>query len=71
MNTNEFLENVKSALQIKKDIKLNMNLLDLEEWDSLGMVSIIAMFDEKYGKKIDFQELLSMNTVSDLQKAIS
>lgn len=71
METEEFLQNVKKALQTNKDIDLNTNLLDLNEWDSLGMVSMVAMFDEKYGKKVSFQKLMDVDTVNDLQKILN
>lgn len=44
------------------------SLLADHGWDSLAIVSTIALFDELYGKEVDIQSLTSCETVGDLQK---
>jgi acyl carrier protein len=39
---------------------------DLEEWDSLPALSIIAMVDEKLNKRITGADIRSSNTIEDL-----
>lgn len=39
---------------------------DLESWDSLAMLSLIAMLDEEFGKTITGKELKALNTVADI-----
>ena len=39
---------------------------DLEEWDSLRVLSIISMVDELFGKTITGADLRSLNTIEDL-----
>lgn len=38
----------------------------LEEWDSLTALSIIAMVDEEYSKRITGAEIRSSETIEDL-----
>jgi acyl carrier protein len=38
----------------------------LDEWDSLAVLSIISMIDEKYGKFITGAELRSLSTIKDV-----
>lgn len=42
--------------------------LDEEGWDSLAMVSTIALFDELYGKEVNINALKQCQTVGDLEK---
>jgi acyl carrier protein len=39
---------------------------DLEEWSSLTALSVIAMVDEKMGKRITGADIRSCNTIEDL-----
>lgn len=39
---------------------------DLDEWDSMTALMLIAMFDEKYDKKITGNDIKQANTLKDL-----
>lgn len=39
---------------------------DLDEWDSMTALMLIAMFDEKYGKKITGNDIKDATTFNDL-----
>ena len=41
-------------------------LRDLELWDSLSVISLLAVLDESYGINIEATELAEVVTVSDL-----
>jgi len=41
-------------------------LSEIEEWDSLAVVTFIAMADIKYKKSIHLQDIINAATVSDL-----
>ena len=41
-------------------------LLDLELWDSLSVISLLAVLDETYGINIEATELADVVTVADL-----
>ena len=72
MKKEEFIEELKDALEIEdedKKITLETNLKDLEEYDSLSVLSIIAMIDKNFGKQIpsaDFTKVTTVNTLMDL-----
>jgi len=38
----------------------------LEEWDSMGVISIIAMLDRKFGKILTAEQISSLCTVQDI-----
>ena len=74
MNRNEFLEKIKEILQYEseEELSLNTNLLDLEEWDSLSQISIIAFLDSDFNKKITYDDLKNFTKIQDIyDKAIS
>lgn len=39
---------------------------DLDEWDSMTALMLIAMFDEKYDRKITGNDIKQANTLNDL-----
>jgi acyl carrier protein len=45
---------------------LNVNFKDLEAWDSLTALSIIALADSKYKKKLTNDILSQLTTIDDL-----
>ena len=64
----EFLDSLKEALEVEDDETLTMdtNLKDLEEYDSLSVLVIVAMVDKKYKKQISSSDFEKVTTVSSL-----
>ncbi len=60
----EFDETPASEFQANTDYK------DLEEWNSLTALSIIAMVDDAFDKTITGADLRSNNTIEDLYNFI-
>ncbi|WP_419773859.1 acyl carrier protein [Halarcobacter sp.] len=66
MTKQELLEEIKEVLQRDEELSLDMNLTDIEEWDSLATISIISLYDELFSKIINGDTLKSCNSVNDL-----
>lgn len=67
MTEQDFLAKFKEdVLDTDEEITLDMALDDIEEWDSLSVVSFIAMAKLVTGKKVDRQPILAATTVHDL-----
>jgi len=47
---------------LKPDTRLN----DLEEWDSLGVVSLIAMLDKHFSVRLHPDKIRALATVKDI-----
>ena len=63
----KFLQSLKETLEIKdRDLKLTDNFREYDEWDSLNLLSVIAMIDEQYDIVIDGNDFKKLNTVKDL-----
>lgn len=69
----EFLYNFASILEDTdlESLSPNTKYKDLNEWDSMTALMLIAMVDEKYNKKITGTHLKDTQTIEDLYKTIS
>jgi acyl carrier protein len=72
MEKEEFIKRLKEVLEIKDSIIIteSTNLKDIEGYDSLSVLSIIAMIDEYYQKKLPGSTFESLTTVSSLMEKI-
>jgi len=73
MNTKDFINEFKDALEIEdedQEITLETNLKDLEEYDSLSVLSIIAMIDKNFGEQIPSSDFVKVTTVGTLMELI-
>lgn len=46
------------------------NAKDIEEWDSLTHISILASVQDEIGVSFDMDEIIAMKNVGDMMKAI-
>lgn len=65
----DFYENLAEILDVD-EVKAEDELDDFENWDSLGILEIIVMIDEKYGVTIDGKEVKPLTTAGDLEKLV-
>ena len=73
MKKEEFIGELKDALEIEdedKQITLETDLRDLEEYDSLSVLAIIAMIAKNFGKQIPSSDFVKITTVSSLMNLI-
>jgi acyl carrier protein len=61
----KFCEKLADILETD-EVKLENKLKDFEEWDSLSVLSIIAMVDSDYGVTIFAKDIMKLKTVKDL-----
>ena len=65
MNQKEFIDNLSIALETEVLLSPETKLKDLEEWDSLGILSTIELI-ESSGGKISIGEINSAIIVKDI-----
>jgi len=73
MKTKDFIKEIKDALEIEdedQEITLKTNLKDLEEYDSLSVLSIIAMIDKNFGKQIPSSDFIKITTIKSIMDLI-
>jgi len=65
MNKAEFLDMIREVMDREEELKEEMLLEDVEEYDSLAALSLMAMFDE-YGIDVSPKTFEELKTVRDL-----
>ncbi|MCR5339894.1 MAG: hypothetical protein K6E60_00965 [Saccharofermentans sp.] len=45
----QFIKDLKELLSTDKDIDMNTDLLEIDEWDSLSSAAFLVMINENYG----------------------
>lgn len=62
----EFLEKMSDLLDTEQEIKMDTELKEIEEWDSLSFVSFLAVAQTTYKKNIAPTQLKQAKTIQDL-----
>ena len=73
MKTDDFINELKEAIEIEdedQEITLETYLKDLEEYDSLSVLSIIAMIDKNFSKQIPSSDFIKITTIKSLMDLI-
>ncbi len=68
----DFLENFRNMFEDTdvSTISLDSNFRDLEEWNSMMALTLIAMADDEYGVKVTGDDIRTSTTVQDLYTKI-
>ena len=66
MKKEEFLVALEDILQTEDPIEENQNLVDLEEWDSLSKMAVMAYFKKTFGIGLVLTALKDVKTPADL-----
>ena len=61
-----FLERMADILDVEDEITLDTNLSELDEWDSLSIVSYVAMANAACDKKVEVKRVREAVTIQDL-----
>lgn len=69
MNKPEFYQRLAAILDID-EVKPENILKDYEQWDSLSVLSVLAMADSKYGATILAEEIRHVVTAADLANLV-
>lgn len=66
MDKEEFLNRMTDILDAEDDVTMDAVLADIEEWDSLSVVSYVAMANTSCGKKVNVKDVREAETIQDL-----
>ena len=67
----KLLDLFKEVLEIEdKEISLNDEFREYDEWDSLAYLSVIAMLDDEFEIVIETEDFKKIRTVGDLLKEV-
>ena len=65
MDKAQFMDELANILDVDA-VDDTANLRDYQSWDSLAVLSIVALADSKFGFTLRFQDVKSLVTVADL-----
>lgn len=66
---NEFLKKIAEILEVD-DVSESDDLKAFPQWDSLSVLSVIAMLDGDYGLNLRATDFQEVNSVGDLWKLV-
>jgi len=72
INKEDFLANFKDVFDETDVTTIDFDTVfkNLDEWDSMLALTIIAMADDEYGIKLTGQDIRSSSTVNDLYEVL-
>lgn len=71
MDEKLFIENFADALEIESEVLCkDTEFRNLDDWDSLSYLSVIAMLDEEYAIQIEQEDFGKLVTIKDLMEYI-
>ena len=70
MTREEFLEELVDILQTDEELSFDTVLDDIDEWDSLSKMAIMAFLNKEFNCNISFGDLKSFVTVNDIAKKV-
>ncbi len=71
MSEKEKINMLEEMLELDENTLTPSTVLDdIEEWDSIAVLSLIAMLDDEFGKVIKGSEIRSFDTVADILRVM-
>jgi len=70
MTIKELCSEIAEIMEIDQDLTQGTDLRQFEEFDSLAIMSIVALVNMKFGKKLPGTELQKISSVNDLVQMI-
>ena len=71
MTREEFIVEIEDIISADEGtLSIESKLGELEDWDSLAIISFIAMVDKKLSKKVDVASIKGCQTIEDLMNIV-
>ena len=68
MNTNDFLRLLEDVIELPANtLKGGEKLEEIDQWDSLAVLSFMAKIDEVFGVSVSAEAIVKAKSVADLQ----
>ncbi|MBR2773630.1 MAG: hypothetical protein IKD73_01410 [Selenomonadaceae bacterium] len=68
MSKEEFVKRLVDLMDTDAELKLSTKLADVEDWDSLSMVSFFSFCNSTLNRRLDPEQIKAALTVEDLFK---
>lgn len=68
MDKETIISELQDILETEQTLTPDTVLAEVEEWDSLASISVLAFFKQKMNLKIEAQQIKNCTTVGDILK---
>ena len=65
----KLVKNIEELLEVE-NLDTNLKFTDLGEWDSLSVLSILALLDSDYGMNLTQKEVENFSSIADFIKYV-
>lgn len=66
MTKEEFVAEMQDVLQTDAELTMDTILADLDEWDSLSMMAVMAFMNKNFGISLKIADLKAFATIGDI-----
>ena len=71
MNVQDFIEKFAEAIDVEAtELTVDTEFRNLEDWDSVAYISVIAMMDEEYDVQIEMPVFKTLKTLGEVAEYI-
>ena len=70
MEKSVFLSRLQEELEFESELKINTNIKDLEEWDSMAAMVLIGFVSDEFGMTLNADDIQAITTVESLIEKI-
>ena len=71
MNVQDFIEKFAEAIDVEAtELTVDTQFRNLEDWDSVAYISVIAMMDEEYDIQIEMPVFKTLKTLGEIAEYI-
>lgn len=70
MEKSVFLSRLQEELEFESELKINTNIKDLEEWDSMAAMVLIGFISDEFGMTLNADDIQAITTVESLIEKI-
>lgn len=71
MDIQKFIEKFAEAIEVEAtELTIDTEFRDLDEWDSVAYISVIAMMDEEYDIQIEMATFKTLKTIGAIVEYI-
>lgn len=72
MNDEEKIAKIEEVMELDPgELSIDSRLIDYSEWDSISILSFVALVGEEYGRELSADDTKSIVTVADALKFMS
>ena len=69
MSTEEKIAKIEEIMELDAgELQLDSRLVDFDEWDSISILSFVAMISDEFDREVSTEEIKKIITVSDALK---